>query len=196
MIIDEMEEYALQKVGSAKVKDVRAGLGYTAILLDDGRCGLAYTFRNELGSGCGAVAEAGTLIGRDAAELFEWAKDQNRLKAAVGLASMNAVFNDAETKWDTGNVITAFSLAETETFGMVGEFKPILHHVKDMTKNIHVFEQNISAEGIYHPSEEIPEYLPKCDVVVVTATSIINHTIDGILSNCKNAREVCIVDNV
>lgn len=42
-------------------------------------------------------------------------------------------------------------------------------------------------------AEQIPHLLPGCDVVVITATSIIDHTIDEVVSHCKNAREVCIV---
>jgi uncharacterized protein (DUF4213/DUF364 family) len=38
------------------------------------------------------------------------------------------------------------------------------------------------------PSSAIPEYLPRCDVVIITATSIINHTFDDIVPYCKNAR--------
>jgi len=45
------------------VTEVRVGLGYTAALLDDGACGVAYTFRSEAGASCCAVREAGTLAG-------------------------------------------------------------------------------------------------------------------------------------
>jgi len=53
MIVDELIEYASGMVQGRKIADVRAGLGYTAVMLEDGACGLAYTFRNELGSCCG-----------------------------------------------------------------------------------------------------------------------------------------------
>lgn len=65
----------------------RAGLSYICVLLDDNSCGLAYTFRNELGCFCGIFDEAGSLIGRKCAELIPWAKSKNRLMAAVGLAN-------------------------------------------------------------------------------------------------------------
>jgi len=193
MITDELIDRALQTAQSIKVKDVRVGLGYTGVMLEDGYCGLAYTFRNELGSRCGILDVAGRLIGMDAGELIPWAKENNLLKAAIGLASINAIMNDPEKNWDTGNVLTAFTLHESDTFGMVGEFNPILEKVKTMTKNIYVFEQNAPENSGLYPSEVIPLYLPKCDVVVITATSIINHTFEEVASYCKNAREVCLV---
>jgi hypothetical protein len=46
------------------VADVRVGLGYTAIQLNDGNCGLAYTFRNDVSEGCSVIKSAGTLVGQ------------------------------------------------------------------------------------------------------------------------------------
>jgi uncharacterized protein (DUF4213/DUF364 family) len=193
MIADELIDCALNMAQSIKVKDVRAGLGYTCVMLEDGSCGLAYTFRNKLGNCCGILDVAGRLIGMDAGELITWAKENDRLKAAIGLAAINAIMNDPGKSWDTGNVLAAFTLHESDTFGMVGEFHPILEKVKTMTKNIYVFEQNVPEDSGLYPSETIPLYLPKCDIVVLTATSIINHTFDEVSSYCKNAKEVCLV---
>lgn len=193
MIIDDLSEAALASTEQRKIKDVRAGLGYTCVLLEDNSCGVAYTFRNELGECCSILNEAGSLIGKNAVEIIPWAKNEDRLKAAVGLAAINAVFNKAEADWDTGNVTTALDVRPNSTFGMVGEFRPILSEIKKRTDNIYVFEQDVSGDNTLYSSETIPEHLPKCDVVVVTATSIINQTIDQVLLCCGNARQVCIV---
>lgn len=193
MIIDELIDKALAMANNRKIGDVRAGLGYTCVMLEDNACGLAHTFRNELGEYCGTLPEAGNLIGMEASELIPWVKEDNLLKAAIGLATINAVVNDSKKNWNTGNIMNAFTLKESDTFGMVGDFKPILSKIKDMTKNIYVFEKNAARGSGLYSEDEIPVYLPKCDVVVITATSIINHTIDEVISYCKNAKEVCLV---
>ncbi len=193
MIVDELINQALAMVQSRKVIDVRAGLGYSCVMLEGGACGLAYTFRNELGNCCGILDAAGNLLGTNAEEIIPWAKQSGRLKAAIGLAAINAVINDPGKNWDTGNVLNAFTLQESDTFGMVGEFNPILSKVRSMTKNIYVFEQNVPEGSELYPADAIPHFLPKCDVVVITATSIINHTIDEVVSYCVNAKEVCLV---
>lgn len=193
MIVDELTDQALAMVQSRKVLDVRAGLGYTCVMLEDGACGLAYTFRNELGSHCEILDIAGKLIGMSADKIIPWVKENDRLKAAIGLAAVNAAINDSGKDWETGNVANAFALHESDTFGMVGEFNPILSKIKSMTKNIYVFEQNVPEGSGLYPADKIPYFLPKCDSVVITATSIINHTLDEVVSFCENAKEVCLV---
>lgn len=193
MVVDELIDRALCIAEDKKIKDVRAGLGYTCVVLEDDSCGLAYTFRGQLGPCCGVLPTAGSLIGSYAREIIGWIKEGNRLKAAIGLATMNALMNDPSKNWDKGNVLTAFDLQASESFGMVGKFDPILKNIRTMTKDIYVFEQNPAEDSGLYPSEEIPLYLPKCDVVVLTATSLINHTFDEIAPYCKNAKEVCLV---
>lgn len=183
----------MSAVRDQKIKDIRAGLSYTAVLLDDDACGLAYTFRNELGCFCGILQEAGNIIGRSASEIIPWLSSKNLLKASIGLATINAVLNTASDRWEKGNIVTALEVNPADTFGMVGNFGPILNVVRKKTNNIYVFEkQKEKGLGLYSDAE-IPTHLPKCDVVVVTATSIINHTIDDVLSHCTGAREVCLV---
>ncbi len=193
MIIEELIQRALLNIGQKTVIDVRAGLGYTGVLLEDGACGMAYTFRNELGECCGTLSEAGRLIGKKGSELISWAESPNRLKAAIGLAAVNAVLNTPETDWDTGNAIAALDIRPDTTFGMVGNFKPILAEVRKKTSSIYVFELEADEDSGLYSSDAIPQHLPKCDVVVITATSLINNTLDGVLSHCRQARQVCMV---
>lgn len=193
MIVDKLIKYAVEKAAGQAVKDVRAGLGYTCVMLDDHACGLAYTFRNELGQCCELLSDAGTMIGTEAKSIIPWVKSENRLKAAVGLAAINALLNDPQKEWETGNVISALNLAPSDHFGMIGAFGPILSEVEKTTSNIYVFEQNISKGRGLYSSEMIPKYLPKCDVVMVTATSLINHTFDDVIRYCDHARDVFMV---
>ena len=156
MIVDELIYEALDRVGRRKIKDVRVGLGYTCVMLEDDNCGLALTFREDLGDCCGVLNVAGNLIGTGADTIIPWAKDNHRLKAAVGLAAINAVLNDPRKNWDKGNVLEAFTLNESETFGMVGAFNPIIPRIKAMTKNIYVFERKVPEGSDLYPSESIP----------------------------------------
>jgi uncharacterized protein len=193
MIVEDLIEQALAETRAHCIKDIRIGLGYTGVVLDDDSCGLAYTFRNGLGGHCGVLREAGSIIGMDVEDLLSWSLDSNLIKAAIGLACINATLNNRLLPVSDGNVVEAIDVKPHETFGMVGEFAPILSNVKKLTENIYVFEKNVRAGSDLYAESDIPEYLPTCDVVVLTATSIINHTLDEVLSSCKNARKVCIV---
>ncbi len=193
MIVDELIDIALFKSKDLRITDVRAGLGYTCVKLDNDACGLAYTFRSELGCCCGTLNTAGSLIGMPADRIITWAKNEDLLRSAIGLASVNAVMNDPEKGWGEGNILNSFDIKESETFGMIGEFHPVLSKIKSMTEKIYVFEQNVEENSNKLPSNMIPHYLPQCDVIVITATSIINHTFDDIYPYCKNARKVCLL---
>jgi uncharacterized protein (DUF4213/DUF364 family) len=193
MIYEKLIDQALAQAKNNTVADIRIGLRYTAVLLSNGSCGLAFTFQSGSACGCHLMGEAGRMTGKPASELVPLLAEKNLLRASVGLAAVNAVLNTPGVTRDDGNVTEALQVSAKETFGMVGEFKPIIAAMKKVTERIYVFEQNLSKGPDLYPEEAIPDYLPKCDVVVVTATSIINHTIDGVLSHCKNARQVAVV---
>ncbi len=193
MLTNDLVEYAIQEASNLKVLDIRAGLSYTGLVLEDGGCGLAYTFRNELGCYCGILNEAGNLIGRSCGELIPWVDSSNRLKAAIGLAAMNSVLNRADRPWPTGNITTSLEVEPTDMVGMVGEFRPILQGLSNRVNHIIVFDQKVTKDPSVHSPEEIPKYLPSCNVILITATTIINHTIDEVLRYCEGAREVCLV---
>lgn len=193
MITQNIVDEALKRCGSKTIVDVRAGLGYTCVLLSDGGCGLAYTFRNDLGACCGSMNSAGKLIGMNVEEVIPWLLEDNRLKAAIGLATANAIFNINTESYGHGNVVDEISIDASDTFGMIGEFRPILAKVRAKTKQVYVFEQKPNlCEGLYS-EQQIPQLLPRCSVIVITSTSIINHTIDELLPYCVNAKQVCLV---
>ncbi len=193
MIYEALIERALALAGNHTVADIRIGLRYTAVFLDNGSGGLAYTFQGGSACGCHLMGEAGHMTGKPVSELVPLLAEKNLLRASVGLAAVNAVLNSPDGSRDSGNVIEALQITPDDTFGMVGEFKPIIAAVKKMTEHIYVFELNLTKGPDLYPEEAIPDYLPKCDVVVVTATSIINHTIDDVLAYCNGARQVAIV---
>ncbi len=193
MICERLKKNALLHAGERTISDIRIGLRYTAVLLDDGSCGVAYTYQSGPACGCHVLRDAGYMIGEPVSEMISFLLEPNTLRVSVALAAVNAVINTVNPAYSGGNVVEALKITPDDTFGMVGEFKPIRAAVSKMTDRMYIFELNIEKGPGLYPEEAIPDYLPKCDVVVVTATSIINHTIDGVLEHCKNARQVCIV---
>lgn len=193
LIIDELIEVALNKSKDQKILDVRIGLGYTGVQLDDDSCGVAYTFKDELGLCCTLFKEAGKIIGKDVKEVIKWSKDRNLAKVAMGVASINAIINSQVENYDLKNIIELIDAGKDESFGMVGNFRPIMKEVRKMTENIYIFEKKESDGPNIYKESDIDKYLPKCEVVLITSTSIINGTIDDILEKTKNARSVYLV---
>lgn len=193
MITANLMKNAADVSRNRKIKDIRVGLGYICTMLESGECGLAYSFRNELGHCCSVLAQAGDLIGKQCEEIIPWLGEKDLLKAAVGLSVINALLNDRSRESETGNIVKSIEIRKGETFGMVGDFKPILSFVRKQTENIYVFERIPQEKDGLYSDKDIPRHLPDCDVVLITGTSIINNTIDDVLSFCSKAREVFIV---
>jgi uncharacterized protein len=192
MLIDQVCDFLLPAAALHLVADVRLGLGYTAVQLDDGRCGLAYTFRHELHEGCGVMSEAGTLAGRRASDLAQWARSTDLLVSAVGLATLNALIEVPPTALDA-DLLTELKVTANDVVGMVGYFGPFIAPLRARGKALHIFERRLAGESEVLPESAAAEILPQCQVVILSATTLLNRTLDDLLACCRNPREVAIV---
>ncbi len=192
MLIQEIRDYALERGSGLRTADVRIGLGYTAVLLESGRCGLAYTLHDQGFESCCVVPEAGKLVGRSASELIPWTDSPDVISCAVGLATVNAVVAPPGESVEA-DISSLLSVKEEDTVGMAGFFGPLVPIFRERSRNLHIFERRPDPEhGILSDSESA-NLLPGCQVVILTATALINHTIDNLLDLCGNAREIAIL---
>lgn len=189
-LIEKVESVA----NGLKIKDLRIGLGYTAVLLDNGSCGTAYTFRNELGPCCSVLNEAGKLIGANCSDIILWAKELNLAKAAIGIATINAILQEDINEYEQSNVFDLIDITKDDKLGIIGDFMPLTKGKGKNAKEMYIFERGPGHEGEnVYPDYAIDIYLPECNIVVVTSTSIINKTFDNVISKCKNARQIVLV---
>lgn len=193
MITDNLIETVKGKAEGKKIKDVRVGIGYTAVLLDNNKCGLAYTFRNELGCCCSVFSKGGTVKGQNCSDIIQWAKADNLVQGAIGVATINALLQEDIDEYKCDNIFEVLDITDEDTLGVIGDFKPLTKGKGKKAKKMYVFERNVKEGGIYYSDDSISEYLPQCDIVVITSTSIINKTFDDIINYCKNARQVAMV---
>ena len=191
MLIDELCNEVLPLAAGHTVADVRIGLGYTGVLLDDSRCGLAYTFREGTAPGCCVVKEAGSLSGRPAAELAERAHSRSLIEAAVGLATLNALIKPPLASG--GDVLDLLSVAPMDTVGMVGYFGPLVEPLQNKARTLHIFEQREETQPGVLPEVSAKALLPQCQVVIISATALLNRTLDDLLERCQGAREVALL---
>jgi len=192
VILDELWERLAGRAQQRRVVDVRVGLAYTAVRLDDDGCGLAYTFRQEACEGSTAVREAGTLAGRPAAELAAWVRTPDAASAAVGVATLNAVAQPPAEAAEA-DITEAIRVAPGDVVGMVGYFRPLMNYFRQRDARLHIFERHPLEEPDVHPDWAASLLLPECDVVVISGTAVINRTIDGLLSCLDRAREVVVL---
>lgn len=176
-----------------RVADVRVGLSYTAVRLASGQTGVALTFKESASEHCCQSADPRPYAGRSAAELVEMLGSTKPVESAIGLACANALVNCLEQRYDPGDILDRLSLRPDDRVGMVGDFQPIVRRLRGLVGSLTIFERIESPRGALRPAAEAIECLPGCDVALVTATTIINGTIDKVLSAARDCREVVLL---
>jgi hypothetical protein len=192
MLLDEICDLLLPSAAGAAVADVRIGLGYTAVLLEEGKCGLAYTFRDDIPEGCSVIRSAGTLAGRRAAELADWARSSDPLAASVGLATLNALAPPPPGA-TAADLLALLCPAPDDEIAMVGNFAPLVEPLRKHCGALHVLERHPAPGSGLLPESAAPDVLPRCQVAILSATALINRSLDGLLQLCRSAREIAIL---
>jgi uncharacterized protein (DUF4213/DUF364 family) len=183
-------------VGQSKegaVREVRIGAFWTAMVLEDGRCGLASALRDPALSlskgddhhhhGQNPVRGAGQLHERSARELAELARSDSLLEASIGLAAINALLDvdeDACLELNAEQVILEHGTGKGVV--VVGHF-PFIPRVREAARQLWVLEKR-PGEGDL-PAEAAPDVIPQADVVAITGTSLINHTFEELIGLCR-----------
>ena len=175
------------------VADVRVGLGYTSVRLDNGKAGVAWTASVSTGS-CTHEAKAGTLAGSPAKEMLEMlANPHNALSRTLGLATANALLAGLpRPETVQKDVIDLVDIKESDHVAMVGFFGPVVMNLRKTGCRLDIIELASDRPGTISP-EEGKASLAACTVAILTATSVVTGTIDGLLADLGNPRAAIIL---
>jgi len=188
-LFTRLMESALVASGDARVARVRFGPHTTAVLLADGRLGLAMHFDRTI-DGPGREALEGRLAGRSAKDVVGNLGSPSALESSVAVACANALESGGPGL--PGHFLDVMDLRPEDTMGMIGNFIPLLSRLRARVRELLVFEQiEEEVDGIL-PAHREGELLPRCSVVVISGTTLVNHTLDGLLALCAGAREVVL----
>ena len=172
--------------GDAPLREVRVCAFWTAVVLEDGRCGLASTLRPEEPQCAGLtppVRQAGRLLGCSALELAEYAKSERSVEAAIGMAAINSLMKIDESRCVELNAEQVIlKKGAGRKVAIVGHF-PFIPRVKEAAEKLWVLEKRPVAGDL--PAERAAEMLPQADVAAITGTSLINHTFEGLIKLCR-----------
>lgn len=178
---------------AATVVDVRIGLGYTAVELSDERTGVAYTFRDQAQGGCSVFHGLRPLVGRSAADLLPLLESPDAIEASVGLACANALANQHHPAQIEGDILDHLAVGPDDEVSMVGNFGPLVAELQRRARSLTIFERVSTPTGLLRPQEEAASALPRCQIALITATSIINHTLDALLDAACVCRQVALL---
>ena len=175
------------------VAEVRIGLGYTAVMLDDDGVGLAYTFTRADFGGCSVFDRIRPLAGRQVDELLGFLLSDDPIESGLGLAAANALANAAPDRGRQGDVLDALEVSSSDRVGMIGFFGPLIPVLEQRVRSLEIFEERDRGGGTLLPAAEALQRLPECDIALITSTSIINNTIDPLLEAASSCRETVLL---
>ncbi len=193
-IIRSSEEFLKDR----KIKDLVIGLSLVGIEFDNGFIGLSYVHRDELMPECGAFGFAQNVIGMSAFETANWLVDEeNSLKKSIASAVLCAG-SQAQEIMNDNNPDKMFNIdfQKGDKVGMIGYIKPVAQAIKNKACEVYIFDNALSAKGIttdIFEAKRQKDLLPQCNKMVITGSSIVNNSIDGILELCSNAKEIVLV---
>ena len=133
------------------------------------------------------------LSGRPASELLALLPSRDVIEAAVGLACANALAGRPPPEALGGDVLEHLEVGPDEDVAMIGHFRPLVEPLRARARSLTILERVATPTGLVRPQEEALEALPRCQVAVITATSIVNHTVDGLLEAARACRRVALV---
>ncbi len=175
------------------VADVRIGMRYTSVRLDNGNTGIAWTGQAHSGC-CSDAPEAGTLAGKPAGELLDMlAATDNFLYRTIGLATANALgAGRPHPETISVEILELIDIQPSDHVVMVGFFGPLVPRLHRIGCRLDILELKSDKPGTMAPDEGLSA-LAACSVAIITATSVVTGTLDQLLSHLGNPRAAIIL---
>ena len=199
MILERVYDLAKQRLAGRNIHDVRIGLGLMAVELDNNLVGVTYVLSNEIKHTCALLPQAGSLVGMKAEDIALWAVEgKNVIHNALGLAVLNSIadFENLEQINSSRDADAVFSvdIRPEDTIGIVGHIGPVINRLEGRKNRLFIFERDESmSTAETYPESTQSDLLPKCQVVFITSSTLINGTLEPLLTYCTDARDIVMV---
>jgi uncharacterized protein (DUF4213/DUF364 family) len=163
------------------VQEVRRGLFWTAVVSKC--CGLASTMMRELcpdeNKDNGNFHPFSEMT---ALELARLSLSNNISEASLGLAAINSLIDTRQSEaieMNAGDLLMEYG--KGKNISIIGHF-PFTDDLKKIAKNLWVIEKR-QRPGDYH-EDDANIFLPQSDVIAISSTTLINHTLTALLALC------------
>ena len=188
----ELIKFAEPLYKDLTIKDVRIGLGYTCVELSDSSVGLAWTPGKNHSASCTHLNRAGSLLSLHAQELLLWLESDAHLERAIGLAVFNALNSRVNRKFIDLEAISQLGIKSSDHVVMVGYFAPLISRIKETSCKLEIVELDSKKPGVIDLRKGHIA-LSQCDVAIITSTSIINNSVDDLLSSLQKNRSAVML---
>lgn len=172
---------------------------FAALELDDGSLGLSYVLLDDSLAALAGPAGAG-LAGADALAVAAGWRDGAGAARTLGFAAVNALSRHLFDRAgfappDAPDSIAGLDPQAGEHIGMVGFFPPLVKQVTARGARLTVLELRADLAGEREGFRVTldPSALQSCDKLLATSTVLLNHTLDALLAQARQARRIALV---
>ncbi len=215
-ILEETIQLIRERMGgrlaSLAIEECRVGVFFTGVRLESGHAGVAFTPVREMPeavccpSSAARMPDAGNLTHKGMEEFLAYALSPNPIKSAIGVAALNALSHyllenglgkSYEVQYDRDG-LDSMEISSLETVSLVGAFTPYIRRFKTSGNQFFIIEKTPEAlkpeeMEYYRAPGQAPHVLSESDVVIITGSAIVNHTIDGLLNQTNPDSRVGII---
>lgn len=211
--IDKLYETLGDDIDNITLERVVFGLFFTGVKLSNGKGGLSYTPLKALSgavccpSSAAAMPTSGKLVGKNVKHFLNDMFSESALKKTLGIAVINALAN---TYWSKGKLdksyiieknldpIDKIEIEESTHTVVVGALIPYIKMLIKNNRNFSILELDPTTlkphELKYHvPSERASEVVSIADYLIITGTTLINDTLEGLLELAKPGAKIIVV---
>ncbi|MGI5865127.1 MAG: Rossmann-like domain-containing protein [Myxococcales bacterium] len=172
----------------APVRDVFVGAHMAAVC--SRRCGLAATFQPEGDFEHVPVRQAGRLSKMSARELAEYARSEHPLEAAIGVAALNSLLPLPPRRAELNASGLLVERGRGKQVVMIGHF-PFVPKLRQAAKQLWIVEKRPREDDL--PAETAASLLAEADVVGITGSALVNHTLESLLAMCRKDAFVMVL---
>jgi uncharacterized protein len=168
----------------APIEEVRLGIHWNVVV--SRFCGLASSMSQDvccMESGEGLTGTKSTFTDMTALELAQYAVSEDLQRSSLGIGAVNSLIAaDVEKYSGIDGIDVVYEVGKGKNISVIGHF-PYLEKLSKIAKNFWIIEKHPRPGDV--SEKEGLNYLPVSDIVVISGTTLINHTLEGILSHCK-----------
>lgn len=210
--IAEIRSQLGSKMDEIMVERAVIGLFFSGVKLSNGACGICFTPVKEIPesvccpTSAAALPQAGRLKGKPAGAYLEEMNDGRPLKRALGIAVLNALSQacwkaypprDYAIEYDK-DPLDDISIPDEAFVVVVGALVPYLRMLKKRGKPFAILEKDVRTLKedelpFFAQPEWASEKIGQADLLIVTGTTLIGGTLEGIVADAKPGSEIVVV---
>lgn len=166
------------------------GLGYTAVEVEGRNVGLSANISASAPASCTVFRKAGSLRGMQAGEVLDLGFEADLISRSLSLATFNAV---SGSQGYEGDVFAKIAVRQGDRAAMVGFMAPVARMLQSRGLIVDAFDNKEINDNCIRPADQMQQALIQADIVILTATTLINGSLGDIITLPLQAREVILM---